>query len=38
MDHELVLENSSVPNAYTLQNNITYLKAVNLNIKLTQIY
>ena len=38
MDHELVLENSSLAAAYTLLNTIIYLKAMKyLNIRQRQI-
>ena len=39
MNHELVLENSSLAAAYSLPNTIIYLKAIKyLNIRLRQIY
>ena len=39
MDHQLVLENSSLAAVYTLPNTIIYLKAINyLTIRLRQIY
>ena len=39
MDHQLVLENSSLAAVYTLPNTIIYLKAIKyLTIRLRQIY
>ena len=39
MDHEFVLENSSLAGAYTLPNTIIYLKAIKyLNVRVRQIY